>query len=94
MKKLTALILALIMVLSLAACGDSKAGTGDTAKPIKIGVMQFGEFTALQDAFKGFKEGLADAGFVDGQNIKINYLSAAARKPHNIRSNRHKPSSL
>lgn len=77
MKKLLALILALAMVFSLAACGESKdeAGTSDV---IKIGVMQFGEFTALQNAFEGFKAGLEEAGFVDGQNIKINYLSAAA----------------
>ena len=77
MKKLLSILLALAMVFSLAACGGTDGGKEDT-DVIKIGVMQFGEFTALQNAFDGFKAGLEEAGFVDGQNIKINYLSAAA----------------
>lgn len=75
MKKVLAIFMALAMVFSFAACGDTKEAASDV---IKIGVMQFGEFTALQNAFDGFKEGLKEAGFVDGENIKINYLSAAA----------------
>lgn len=78
MKKFTALILVFIMLLAFAACGEKDPGKPAGADPIKIGVMQFGEFTALQSAFNGFKDGLAEAGFVDGQNISINYLSAAA----------------
>ena len=87
MKKITALLLALAMLFSLAACGNTAAnepaaqpapeGTSKT-DVIKIGVMQFGEFTALQNAFEGFKAGLEELGFTDGENIKINYLSAAA----------------
>ena len=78
MKKFLAVLLSLAMIFTFAACGEDQANTEPSADVIKIGVMQFGEFTALQNAFEGFKQGLADAGFVDGQNIKINYLSAAA----------------
>ena len=79
MKKFLSLILALAMVFTFAACGDSNQNSENSSSDvIKIGVMQFGEFTALQNAFEGFKAGLEEAGFVDGQNIKINYLSAAA----------------
>ncbi|MDO5441122.1 MAG: ABC transporter substrate-binding protein [Bacillota bacterium] len=78
MKKFLAVLLSLAMVFTFAACGEEASQGGQDADVIKIGVMQFGEFTALQNAFEGFKEGLADAGFVDGENIKINYLSAAA----------------
>lgn len=78
MKKFLAVLLSLAMIFTFAACGEDQANTEPSAEVIKIGVMQFGEFTALQNAFEGFKQGLADAGFVDGQNIKINYLSAAA----------------
>ena len=46
------------MVLSLTACGGSEsANTSDDV--IKIGVMQFGEFTALQNCYDGFVQGLA-----------------------------------
>lgn len=78
MKKFLAVLLSLAMIFTFAACGEDQANSEPSADVIKIGVMQFGEFTALQNAFEGFKQGLADAGFVDGQNIKINYLSAAA----------------
>ena len=77
MKKLLVILLSLMMVVSMTACGGSEsADTSDDV--IKIGVMQFGEFTALQNCYDGFVQGLEDAGYVDGENIKINYLSAAA----------------
>ena len=59
------------MVFALTACGSK-------SDQIKIGVMQFGEFTALQDTYDGFVAGLEEAGYKDGDNIKINMLSAAA----------------
>lgn len=74
MKKLLALTLSLMMVFAMTACGGSSS-SGDQ---LKIGVMQFGEFTALEDAYQGFVDGLADAGYVDGENIVINKLSASA----------------
>ncbi len=75
MKKLLSIILAVLMIASLAACGNDDASDDDV---IKIGIMQFGEFDALINAKEGFIDGLKEAGYVDGDNIKINYLSAAA----------------
>lgn len=72
MRKVLAIVLAVcMMVLCCTACGNK-----DDDK-IKIGVMQFGEFTALQNAYNGFVDGLKAAGYVDGENITINYQSAA-----------------
>ena len=76
MKKLLALMLSVMMIFTVTACGGSSSSSSD--EQIKIGVMQFGEFTALQDAYDGFVQGLEEAGYKDGENIKINYLSAAA----------------
>ncbi len=81
MKKLITIILALAMILSLAACGDQN---GQSSAPqtgsatYKIGVMQFGEFTALINVYDGFVQGLKDAGMVEGTDFEIIYLSAAA----------------
>jgi putative ABC transport system substrate-binding protein len=80
-KKIVSVILALALVLALAACGGSKTSTTTApAEPekIKIGVMQFGEFSALINAYEGFVAGLEEEGFVNGENIEITYLSAAA----------------
>ena len=79
-KKIIALLLCVALcALTLVACGgttNDDNSKGD--KVLKIGVMQFAEFDALQNAYKGFADGLKEAGYVDGENIKINYLSAAA----------------
>ena len=81
--KIISLIVALcIAICALAACGGGKTDTDPTDAPaadaIKIGIMQFGEFDALQKAAQGFIDGLAEAGYKDGENITIHTLSAAA----------------
>ena len=79
-KKCLAVLLLLTLVFALAACGSSDDG-GDAntnGEKLKIGIMQFGEFTALTNATNGFIDGLAEAGYVDGDNIEIHQLSAAA----------------
>lgn len=50
------------------------AGSDTSVK--KIGIIQFTEHPALDDAYKGFIEGLAAAGFEDGKNITIEFQSA------------------
>lgn len=67
-KKCLAVLLSLTLVFALAACGSSDDG-GDSntnGEKLKIGIMQFGEFTALTNATNGFIDGLAEAGYVDG----------------------------
>lgn len=73
-KKLLAMALSLVMVFTMTACGSGST----SGEVIKIEVMQFGKFTALQNAYDGFVQGLEEAGYVDGENIKINLQSAAA----------------
>ncbi len=79
MKKLTSLLLCVLLIsmLALTGCGES-GDTNTDAANLKIGIMQFGEFTALTNATQGFIDGLAEAGYVDGENITIHQLSAAA----------------
>ena len=71
MKKFGTLIAALAVV-AFCFTGCAKSGK----KQIKIGVMQLMEHAALDANYKGFVDGLAEAGYVDGENIKIDYQNA------------------
>lgn len=50
--------------------------TTDSGKKLKIGIVQLVEHDALDGAYKGFVDGLAEAGFVDGENVIIDYQNA------------------
>lgn len=71
MKKIISVAAALAAVLSLAACSKSSAGKG-----IKIGIIQLVEHPALDKAYQGFVDGLKEAGYVDGENVSIDYQNA------------------
>lgn len=75
MKKTIAIILAIIMVLGLAACGDGSDDTNNDT--INIGIIQQLQHGSLDEAREGFIDGLAEAGYVDGENITINYQNAS-----------------
>ena len=82
MSKKTKLLLICLLTASLmlTGCGSSDAGQegGSEAEMLKIGVMQYGEFEALQDAHQGFVDGMTELGYVEGTDVTYNYLSAAA----------------
>lgn len=73
MKKglLGMLMLVLLSMLVLAGCGNSASGDGK----ITIGVNQIVEHPSLDAALDGFKQALADNGFVEGENVTydVNY---------------------
>ncbi|MBP2099868.1 ABC transporter substrate-binding protein [Enterococcus rivorum] len=79
-KKLLGLgILSAVALLTLGACGsNTKDKTdGSSDKEMKtVGVLQLVEHGSLDAAYEGFKEGLAENGFKEGENLKINYLNA------------------
>ena len=60
----------------LSGCGGSDKKDEAKKEQKKIGVVQLTEHAALDAAYKGFKEGLADAGYKDGDKIKIEYKNA------------------
>lgn len=67
MKKMLALMLALVMALSLAACGGSSDEEGtttgaadDAAQSYKIGICQLVQHDALDAATQGFKDALTE----------------------------------
>lgn len=73
MKKLVAAVMALSALVLVAGC---KGKNSNGSKTIKVGVVQLVEHPALDANYKGFVDGLAEAGYVDGQNITIDYQNA------------------
>ena len=63
-------------MLAPAAVGLTACQNGGT----EIGILQYGEFAALDSAREGFKKGLQDAGF---GNLKIFYQNAKAKGSDN-----------
>lgn len=73
--KLGLTLLAGTALLALGACG--KQETDKAAKDtLTIGVLQQVEHGSLDAAYAGFVEGLAEAGYTDGENIMIDFQNA------------------
>jgi len=70
MKKITSVIMGLTAAAMLFMGCNSDEGK------IKIGIIQQGQHSALDANYQGFVDGLAEAGYVDGKNIKIDYQNA------------------
>ena len=69
MKKLTALLTALFLLLSATALAD---------EVIHIGIIQFAEHGSLDNCRIGFIEVLAEEGFVEGENVVFDVQNAQA----------------
>lgn len=73
MKKLLAV---LVILLVLTGCG--KATTSDGKEVKKVGILQLVTHDALDKACEGFKDALKDGGFVEGENLVIDYQNPEA----------------
>ncbi len=66
----------LVGILLIAMSITILAGCSSKDKVFKIGVNQFVTHAALDASYQGFVDALADAGYVDGENIKIDFQNA------------------
>ena len=72
MKKVTAILLVLTMVMMmLSGCGSKNAESGD--EMFKVGIIQLMEHPSLDTIRESIIEGLEDEGYVEGENLKIEY---------------------
>lgn len=76
MKKL--FITLSIALLFIASCSkkDNANTSSLSSDAKKIGILQLVEHSALDQANKGFVDGLKEAGYEDGKNITIDYQNA------------------
>ena len=75
MKKTMKKVMAVFMILAVTAvmmmgCGNDNGTDGET---VRIGILQLTEHPSLDTIRESIIEGLADEGYVDGENITIDY---------------------
>lgn len=86
------LLFILIGLFVLSGCGNSATTNDDTAtnddakkeKKVVIGVTQIVQHPSLDAAFEGFKEALADNGYVEGENVEYDIQIAQGDQTNSI----------
>ena len=77
MKKTVSILLFAISCVFLTVSCKAKTSSASAEKKVyKIGIVQLVEHVALDASYKGFVDGLKDAGYEEGKNITIDYQNA------------------
>ncbi len=71
------LLLSLLVVLAGCGGGDSQ----DKSQPVNLGIIQIAEHPALDAARQGFLDTLAENGYVEGDNLIVDYQNAQGDQP-------------
>lgn len=66
----------LVGLLVFAMAGGLLSGCGQKEETFKIGINQLVRHEALDASYEGFVDALEDAGYIDGENIIIDYQNA------------------
>ncbi|MBQ2668960.1 MAG: ABC transporter substrate-binding protein, partial [Clostridia bacterium] len=69
MKRIVSIVIAIALILAAAV---------SFAETYKIGIGQFAQHGSLDNCYQGFIEGLAEAGIVEGENLKVDLQNAQA----------------
>ncbi len=81
-KKLLSLVLSLTLGATLlTGCSGSGESSGSSNEVKKIGITQLVEHPALDQAREGFIEGLKENGFVEGENLEVDFQNAQNDNP-------------
>ena len=78
MKKIINLSLVVSLALMSILYGSSTTVSAQDREPISVGILQFNAHGSLDENYRGFIEGLAELGYVEGENLTVNYVNAAA----------------
>jgi len=78
-KKILAVTMCLVIGMSiLGGCSANSTNDMTAEKIYTIGISQFAQHGSLDNCREGFIDGLAQAGFVEGENLKLEYQNAEA----------------
>lgn len=62
--------------LLLGACGNSSETGNSETENVNVGILQYMEHDSLSKAREGFVSELEEAGYVEGENLTLNYQNA------------------
>jgi putative ABC transport system substrate-binding protein len=62
---------------------SQSTGTSAAKKNVTVGVIQYATHPSLDNCYTGFVQGLADGGYVEGENLTIDFQNAAADSSSN-----------
>ncbi|MBA5729335.1 ABC transporter substrate-binding protein [Aerococcaceae bacterium INB8] len=68
---------ALVSLLALGTITAPMTAEAQDQEAINVGVLQFVEHESLDQNYQGFIDGLKEAGYVEGENLTLNYLNAS-----------------
>lgn len=81
-KKFLSLILSLTLGATLlTGCSGGGESSGSSNEVKKIGITQLVEHPALDQSREGFIEGLKENGFVEGENLEVDFQNAQNDNP-------------
>ena len=77
-KSIACALAASAMLLSFAACSSSETTNsgGASTNMAKVGVIQYATHGSLDNCYQGFKVGLAEGGYVEGENLELLFQNA------------------
>ena len=79
-KKIALLLCGILSISALVGCGSSKeSGEKSTEAKKEIGIIQWIQHGALDEANKGFVDGLKEKGYEDGKNITLDQQNAQGK---------------
>lgn len=70
-KRALSLVLAASMIMAPVAV------FAEETESVNIGVIQYMQHASLDEAYEGFVDGLAEAGYVEGENLTLNFQNAS-----------------
>lgn len=78
MKKFIALMTASMLALTmLAGCGSTD-DAGTPAETVNVAIAQFAPHGSLDNCVEGFKLGMEEAGYIEGENVVYDFQNAQA----------------